>query len=302
MNSLAAITYDNDAVYVASDVNNSKLWNNRIYNKRTLRRRLRLAIAERRLDVHYQPLIDLRTGKCDHFEALVRWTDPVLGAVSPAVFIPVAEQAGLMNEITEFVVGRALSDIKKWRGDGVSVQSVAVNISAGHISNEVDAQRLVEVLTREPAAAELITLELTETAMVQHGELALRCLQRLSDIGFSIALDDFGTGFSSLAHLLEFPIETIKFERSFIAALSGSFKCRAMLQSLIALTHVLDVRTVAEGVESPEELDLLKAWGCSFAQGYYFSKPIPGAAVGEYLTGESKSEVVGVWPARTVWH
>lgn len=247
------------------------------------REALQDAIRSRRLDVYYQPQANLRDGSFGHFEALVRWIDPRYGFVSPATFIPLAEEMGLIDEITEFVIGRVLNDLSNWRAAQVPIDSVAINISAKHFANTDRAEKLLAWLSDAQHASKSIILELTETAMLGYSEVTRKYVADLHNLGFAIALDDFGTGYSSVAHLLEFPISTIKIDRSFVSTIMHSLKCQTIVRALIDLANALSVDIVAEGVERVEELRMLKSMGCSFAQGYLFSKPLPEAQVAEYL-------------------
>lgn len=258
--------------------------------RNTFRDDLKNAIRERSLDVHYQPQIDLRDGSCGHFEALLRWNDSKRGFVSPATFVPIAEEMGLIDEITAFVIERVVSDLKNWQRADLPVKSVAINVSAGHFENEERAERLLQWLTRESFPTNSITLELTETAMLRHTDVARKYLQTLQEKGFKIALDDFGTGYSSIAYLLEFPISTIKIDRSFVTTIRTSFKGQAIIRALVDLAKVIGVDIVAEGVEHPEELRVLEAMGCQFAQGYIFSKPLSEAQTIQYLRRQWCSE------------
>lgn len=249
----------------------------------TFRSDLKNAIQNQQLDVHYQPQVDLRDGSSSHFEALLRWNDPERGFISPATFVPIAEEMGLIDEITEFVINKVVSDLRRWQLSGLPVKSIAINISASHFESEQRAARLLDLLTKETFPTEFIKLELTETAMLKHTVIALRYLQTLNDKGFSIALDDFGTGYSSIAYLLEFPISTIKIDKSFVSSIRTSFKCQAIIRALIDLAKVLSVEIVAEGVEHIDELRVLEGMGCTFGQGYIFAKPLSEALTVEYL-------------------
>lgn len=236
--------------------------------------RLRKALLAGSLEMHYQPQIDLKSGQCTHFEALLRWRDRVLGEASPAIFVPVAEELGFAQELTWFVIEKVASDLRQWRNNRVPVKPVAINISALDLSNEANASRLLKQLEIY-ASPDEITLELTETSTLRRRDTAMVYMHKLRDAGYRIALDDFGTGYCSLAYLHEFPIAAIKFDRSFVSALLNSQKCRIMLRSFLSVAQQLGLKTVAEGVEMLEQADWLRRWQCSLAQGYYFSKPLP---------------------------
>jgi len=258
----------------------------------SFREDLRYAIQNKRLEVHYQPKVDLRDGSNGHFEALVRWNDSKMGFVSPAAFIPIAEEMGLIDEVTKIVIDRVVFDLCSWRQSGVPVKSVAINISARHFSNEERAKTLMSWLTQESFPTEFITLELTETAMLCHPDIARKYLHMLHYIGFRIALDDFGTGYSSVTHLLDFPISEIKIDRSFVTDICQSFKCQAIVRALSGLAKALSIDIVAEGIEHLDALAVLQTLGCSFGQGYIFAKPLPEAQVLEYLLRQTSSSAI----------
>lgn len=241
------------------------------------------AIYNGELDVHYQPQYNIESKNSTHMEALVRWHHPQYGAVSPATFIPVAEELGLVEEITYFVIERVISDFSEWQKSDVPLASVAINISARLISCESNAKRLIALLGSVKSFAPHIVLELTETAMVQNVHLAHYCMHQFRELGYKIALDDFGTGYSSLAYLLEFPIDIIKIDRCFVSKLQTCSKGTVIISSIISLASQLGMKVVAEGVEEAVEIELLTALGCHLIQGYYFSKPLPMARVLDFM-------------------
>lgn len=254
---------------------------------------LRNAIQSGALSVVYQPQVDITNGNCDHFEALLRWDDPALGPVSPATFIPIAEELGMMNQLTKFVIDRVVSDIADWRANNVLVGSIAINISAKHLADEDDAALLLSWLYEAAHVKDFLSLELTETAMLSNKTIAIRYMREISDLGFRIALDDFGTGYSSLAYLLEFPIHTIKVERSFTSSITHSSKCQTILRWLLSLAKTLELGVVVEGVETHDEIMLLKKWGGTLAQGYYFSRPLSKDDIESFVSNSSILEGVG---------
>lgn len=248
-----------------------------------LLRQLKQALRAQSLEVYYQPQISLQDGSCKNFEALVRWNDPVLGTVPPSLFVPLAEECGLIEELTKFVIARVSQDITQWLRARLNFQSVAINISAAHFSSLERAERLLNWLSLDTIPSKFLTLELTETGALQNTDLTRTYFEKLRAKGFDIALDDFGTGHSSVAHLLNLPITCIKLDRSFVSAITKSFKCHAIVRALIELGKVLDLDIVAEGIEHKEQMKLLKTLGCSYAQGYYFAKAMPEVQTRMYM-------------------
>jgi len=255
------------------------------------------AIVNRELNVHYQPQFNIKDHSTRHLEALVRWNHPRFGFISPAAFVPVAEEIGLVEEITHFVIRRVISDICSWRNHNVPIDKVAVNISAVLLSSHSHAERLFDLLNANVEFAPLIALELTETATVRNTELARQYMQKFREIGFKIALDDFGTGCSSLAYLLEFPVDIIKIDRRFVSSLPHSIKGRAITRSIVVLAATLGLQVIAEGIEHVDELRILQELGCNFIQGFYFSRPLPAEEVRDFLQCNRKRESWPLWLA-----
>ncbi|MBX9567910.1 MAG: EAL domain-containing protein [Candidatus Obscuribacterales bacterium] len=241
---------------------------------------LEKAIKERSLAVYYQPQLDTKTGSLEHFEALVRWCHPQRGFVSPAIFVPLAEQSGLIESLTELIIDLVKADLDIWNIDGM-FRSVAINISASFFADVEIAERLFAKLESIKEHAKAVTLELTETAMVENRILAREFLERSRELGFKISLDDFGTGHASLAHLLDFPIDEIKIDRSFVSQVRESEKSLQIIRSVLFLASALGLDVVAEGIERIEELRVISELGCSRFQGYYFSPPVPKCQLDE---------------------
>lgn len=235
---------------------------------------LETAIEEKSLLVHYQPQLDTKSNSFVHLEALVRWNHPLRGMISPAIFVPIAEQSGLIEAMTELIIDQVKSDLDEWHRDNV-VKTVAINISAAFFADAETAGRLFAKLKQLREHASSVTLELTETAIVENKKLARECLEELRGLGFSISLDDFGTGHASLAYLLEFPIDEIKIDRSFVSQIGKSEKSLQIVKSVLFLAKALGLDVVAEGIEKFEELQIISELGCSRFQGYYFSPAVP---------------------------
>ena len=250
---------------------------------------LRQAIERNELTLHFQPRINLITGKITGAEALVRWNRPHLGMVSPAAFIPVAEETGLILPIGNWVLMAACRQVKEWETAGYPSLPVSVNLSARQIHQGDIFEEVVKVLNETDLSPQSLELELTESHLMKNTESVNRLLHELNDMGVRLSIDDFGTGYSSLSYLKRFPIHTLKIDQSFIRNITVDSNDAIIAQTVIRMAHSLGLRSVAEGVETVEQLDILKSLGCDEAQGYYFSKPLPGAEFQKlYLEGFSK--------------
>lgn len=246
---------------------------------------LRHALAADEFVLHYQPQMDIRTGKMVGVEALVRWAHPDKGLISPAVFIPVAEESGLIVPLGEWVLRTACRQRKLWQDAGLPHIRVAVNLSA----RQFREPHLAEMVTRALADAELdphsdhLELELTESLLMKDMEASLVTLQALHEMGVCLSIDDFGTGYSSLSYLKRFPIHTLKIDQSFIRDIMTDPKDAAIAATIVALAHNLELNVIAEGVETAEQLALVRDMGCDQMQGYYFSKPLPAEELEKLL-------------------
>jgi diguanylate cyclase (GGDEF)-like protein len=234
---------------------------------------LRQAIARDQLEMHYQPVVSIATGEICGVEALIRWFHPRHGLITPDRFIPLAEETGLIVPLGYWILNRVCSDAVKWP----SHIKVAINLSAAQFGKG----NLVEVITDALAQSGLpphrLELEITETVLLRKDESQLGVLHHLKSFGVSIVLDDFGTGYSSFSYLQMFPFDKIKIDRSFVQDLSSREDCAAIVCAIIGLARTLDIETTAEGVETREQLELLRAAGCGLAQGYLFGKPCANA-------------------------
>ena len=246
---------------------------------------LRHGIREGALRVHYQPQIDLRTGRTRGVEALVRWQHPTRGLLPPSEFITMAEESGLVRPLGAWVLGETLKQADNWRREGrpSSALEFAVNLSARQL-NDPELVPMVEAGLRlrgiDPA---LLLLEITETALMADPAAALASLTALKNLGVGLAVDDFGTGYSSLTYLKKFPIDELKIDRSFINGLGSDSGDSAIVGSCIDLAHAVGIRAVAEGVETSGQVHMLKAMGCDLAQGYHFARPLPAKLLKEWL-------------------
>jgi EAL domain-containing protein (putative c-di-GMP-specific phosphodiesterase class I) len=216
-------------------------------------------------------------------EALARWDHPLLGVIEPELFIPLAEEHGAIVEIGAWVLRQACADRNEWGISEAGSMSIAINVSARQLRSADYVATVEQALLDSGTAPELLTLELTETVFVEDSEGAAATLRDLRALGVKIALDDFGTGFSSLSHLKQFPIDTIKIDRAFIAELGGDSASDEIVRAMIDLAHSLGMTVVAEGVECAAQHDDLLALGCDFCQGYYFARPMSADIVEELM-------------------
>ena len=240
---------------------------------------LHLAIAHNQFAVHYQPRVDLRDGRLLGAEALLRWNHPVLGSVSPAVFIPLAEDIGLIETIGPWVLHQVCAQLAVWQSAGYAVGTVAVNVSGRQFRSGDLVSQVRSVLASSGLAPHVLELEVTEGVLIEDVESVIDVLAQLKQIGVSVALDDFGTGYSSMAYLRRLPIDVLKVDQSFVRDLAHDEDARNMVQAIIAMAHALHKSVVAEGVETLVQANLLRSWGCNEAQGYYFSRPVTASAL-----------------------
>ncbi|HEX6701786.1 MAG TPA: EAL domain-containing protein, partial [Gaiellaceae bacterium] len=245
-------------------------------------------IAEGELTLHYQP--QLAAGSCalERVEALVRWVHPERGLLPPVEFLPLAEQTRLIRPLTRWVIDRALADWRAWQAEGLEV-GVAVNLSARSLGDDELPVELATLLAEHGAPPGTLTLELTESAVMADPFRAASILGRLSRMGVRLALDDFGTGYSSLAYLKRLPVDELKIDRSFVAHMAADADDAAIVRSTIDLARSLRLTTVAEGVETPDALATLRAFGCESVQGFLFAKPLPAGEMLEWARAHASS-------------
>jgi len=252
---------------------------------------LERAIAEGGLELHYQPKLDCGPREVAAVEALVRWRHPERGLIPPMDFIPLAEQTGLIEPLTAWVLDEATMQARAWREAGYEL-AVAVNVSARSLADGELAGRIAERLERADLPSRLLMVEITETALMLDPERATQTIAALRDIGIGISIDDYGTGYSSLTYLRRLRAHELKIDRSLVAGMVGDESNAAIVRSTIALAHELGLTVVAEGVEDPETLEALDAAGCDTVQGYVLSRPVPAAELLDWFaTGAG-------WPAR----
>jgi len=239
--------------------------------RRRLELDLRKALIANEFELYYQPIIQVATGEVGGFEALIRWNHPERGLVPPNAFIPVAEEIGLIVPLGEWVLRRACMDAAAWP----SKLSVAVNLSAVQFRNPMLALSVVSALGQSGLSASRLELEITETVLLQDDRAVLDTLHQIRDLGVRICMDDFGTGYSSLSYLRSFPFDKIKIDRSFVSELGKENDCVAIIRAVTRLGSSLGMTTTAEGVETEQQLEILRAEGCVQVQGYLFSRPKP---------------------------
>ncbi len=271
-------------------------------DRQSLQKRLRKALAEDCFVLHYQPQIELATGRVAGVEALLRWRDPEEQPQSPEVFVPIAEESGLIIPLGEWVLKEACRQQKLWMDQGLTLQ-IAVNLSPSQFQDPDIHHRVCEVLRASGTATDHITLEITERAAFADPEHARRTLDAWCQRGLQFAIDDFGTGQASLSYLTDLPTALIKIDRGFIAPLPDDPQHRAIVEGVIHMAHQLGRPVLAEGVETMAQWEWLKAQNCDLAQGYVIARPMPAAAVPDWLAmwlrGQSLSHEQGVFVAST---
>ncbi len=243
---------------------------------------LRTALLENQFELHYQPKVRLSDDTVTSVEALVRWNHPVLGQLPPTSFLPLAEEAGLMPQLSTLVLEAAVDQASRWHDDGLTI-SVAVNLSGSCIQQYLPRQ-ILTLLEQHNLPAKCLMLEITEDMLMADPAHSAKILARLRTAGIEISIDDFGTGYSSLAYLRDLPAAELKLDRSFITAMRTDPRAGGLVGSIIDLAHSLDLRVVAEGVDNAETLVELRALGCDLAQGFHFAKPLPAAKVVPWIT------------------
>lgn len=236
---------------------------------------LRKALANNEFILHYQPKLNLKDGIITGVEALIRWDSPEMGLVSPAKFIPLAEETGLIMQIGEWAMREACKTNKSWQKQGYRPISMAVNLSPKQFRHQDIAKLISSVLKDTELDAQYLELEITETAVMDDVNNAITKLNDIQQMGINISIDDFGTGYTSISYLKQFPVSIIKIDQSFVKGLPQSQNDCAITSAVIALAHSLDIKVVAEGVETPEQLQFLADQGCDVVQGYYLSRPLP---------------------------
>jgi EAL domain-containing protein (putative c-di-GMP-specific phosphodiesterase class I) len=244
-----------------------------------LEARLTRALEREEFRLHYQPKIDIKGGKLEGLEALLRWQDSEEGLVPPSKFIPMLEHSGAIVDVGEWVFLQALRDIRKWAAGGLPTIRVAVNVSPLQLRRRDFVDRVLAGIAPAGARSAGLDIEITESMLMHDLELSIRKLAQLREAGLGVAIDDFGTGYSSLRLLAKLPVDTLKIDRSFVQGIADTPNVATLVSTVVALARAFNMKTVAEGVETPEQLHKLRAVKCDQAQGYFFSRPVPAADV-----------------------
>jgi diguanylate cyclase (GGDEF)-like protein len=242
----------------------------------TLENQLRQALDNEEFVLHYQPKVNLVSGKLTGAEALIRWNDPRTGLVPPGRFIPILEETGLIYDVGRWALRQAIEDHLRWRTAGLAAVRVAVNVSPLQLRSRSFIAEVKQAIGIDAQAAAGLELEITESLIMENIEHSIASLQAIRTLGVTIAIDDFGTGFSSLSYLAKLQVDTLKIDSSFVNDMTASSQGLALVSTIISLSHALKLRVVAEGVETEEQSRLLRLLNCDEMQGYLFSKPLPG--------------------------
>jgi diguanylate cyclase (GGDEF)-like protein/PAS domain S-box-containing protein len=257
--------------------------NVRAVERQSIEEHLRHALERREFALHYQPIVDLKTGAITGAEALLRWSHPTRGSVPPLQFIPIAEDSGLILPIGAWVLREACAQARTWADAGLPMLTMAVNVSAMQLRNEGFLDELFTILSETRADPKYLELELTESSLMKPAEVTASILSTLRGKGVQVAIDDFGTGYSSLSRVHKFPLDALKIDQSFVRQITTIPNETSIVSAIISMGKSLNLRVVAEGVESEEELAFLQAHHCDEAQGYYFSRPVPPQQFAKFL-------------------
>ena len=253
--------------------------NRRIIEKLFIESKLRHALEQKEFQLYFQPQVETKTGYIVGMEALLRWINPELGDMPPSKFIPVAEDTGLIIPIGEWIIQEACRQARAWQEEGLPMLNLSINLSARQFHKQTIIETISGLLKETGFDPHQLELEITESVIMQDVDENIETLRRLKDLGLRLSIDDFGTGYSSLNYLKRFPIDVLKIDQSFVMDITSDPENSSVVSAIIALAHSLNLKVIAEGVETAEQLDFLKERGCNEVQGYYFSKPIPGHLV-----------------------
>lgn len=271
--------------------------NQRVCETLELESALRLALERQELFLHYQPKVDLASGRMVGCEALLRWQHPERGLVAPAEFIPLAEETGLIVPIGRWVLQEVIRQVKAWQGSGLETPAVAVNISARQFRTGDLPHLIRKILADSGLEPGFLELELTESMIMDDPAKAEMTLRAVKDLGVSLSLDDFGMGYSSLNYLRRFPFDNLKIDRSFIRDATSNASEAAVVTSIISIAHNLGIAAIAEGVETQRQLAFLRQNGCDTFQGYLFSKPLPAEQFADLLREDRRLPDAWLQPA-----
>jgi len=248
---------------------------------------LRRSVGAKEFTLHYQPKVDIRNGRIAGVEALLRWERPGQELVYPAQFVPLLEESGLIREVGAWVVQQSAADHRDWVHRGMSAPRIAINVSPLQLRDAAFVTLLEQAIHPSGKPPVALDIEITEGVLMEHTEEVIRTLSSIRQLGIHVAIDDFGTGYSSLRYLARLPIDTLKIDRSFVSAIADNPDDMAIVSSIITLAHGLDLNVVAEGVETEEQLKLLRLLRCDQMQGYLFSRPVAKQALEQLLSGDA---------------
>jgi diguanylate cyclase (GGDEF)-like protein len=257
--------------------------NARVAESLALEHRLRRAIEDGRLALHYQPKMDVRTGELSGLEALIRWQDPELGAVPPAKFVTLMEETGMILVAGRWALARAVEDIRRWQALGLCVPRTSVNVSAIQLRQKDFVESVLQAIAAFGRDKPILDVEITESVLVDDVEETTRKLQTLRRSGVEISVDDFGTGYCSLSYLARLPVDVLKIDRSFVVRMRDAGYPRNIVAMIVSLAHTLGLKVIAEGVEDDEQVRLLRDLGCDQIQGYLVSRPVPAEQIEQFL-------------------
>jgi len=262
----------------------SPAMNDTMLERLALESDLRNAVERGEFVLHYQPIIDVKSGQITAVEALIRWRHPQRGLVAPDDFIPFTEETGLIMQIGEYALREACAQTRAWQDDGFDPVRMMVNLSARQLLNAGLVKDIARILDETGLPAEFLHLEITESAVMKNIEWSGMILQQLRAMGIAVSIDDFGTGYSSLGYLKRLPIDAVKIDRSFIRDLATDANDNAIVTAIIAIARSLKLRVIAEGVETTEQLDFLRSHHCDAFQGFLVSAPVPPQQFVKFLT------------------
>jgi EAL domain-containing protein (putative c-di-GMP-specific phosphodiesterase class I) len=256
-----------------------------------LLRDLRVALARSQLELYYQPKVHAPSAQITGVEALLRWHHPQRGMISPTIFVPMAERAGLINKIGAWVIDEACRQARAWRDQGLRMR-VAINLSAHQLRQRELPQYIAAALDRHQINPDLLTCEITESVAMEDTEATARVFDELDAVGVHISIDDFGSGYSSLAYLRKLPAAELKIDRSFVMDIAHSNEARTIAAAVVQLAQALRLKVVAEGVETDEQFQILRQLGCDQLQGFLFAKPMSARALALWAAGEDGTRAV----------
>jgi EAL domain-containing protein (putative c-di-GMP-specific phosphodiesterase class I) len=259
-----------------------------------LEARLTRALDREEFLLHYQPKIDIKSGKIQGLEALLRWHDSEDGIIQPSVFIPLLEQSGAIVDVGEWIFLQALRDIGKWHSAGLLNIRVAVNVSPLQLRRRDFVDRVLANIAPSGSSAAGLDIEITESMLMHDLELSIRKLSQLREAGFGVAIDDFGTGYSSLRLLAKLPVDTLKIDKSFVQSITDTPNVATLVSTVVSLARAFSMKTVAEGVETSEQLQKLRQMKCDQAQGYLFSRPVPAADVPSVISRLERAQITKI--------